>query len=491
MKRILPVLALALALAVPAAGWAQVLDLRLGANGPAFTYGRASGRLDAMGGMLIVVPDEASELNMLDFGDNITGVLGDRDSWSTDIWARSTQRTDRTLLDRRRRINSSEEGLLFVSRLRGNRLALGGLVSRVDGSFSGLGEDSQTLTGSAGSIYYAQAFGSRLVLGGRFASQAEDENLRSDYVFAIAHASAVTQGGAAVAYQPVAWLDLGVSADYVDSKIDGVSSSGVHRDLYDWSRPTVQVAGQALGRFGKASAGLLYRWTGSDGREEVEINWADRFLLNPTRQNISWRGPTMKEELDRRVALGRFQWTPSEGTTIGAMLGYLGETNKVTKKSNFDSSLPATDTDAWTGLGVFGASRWFMDERLLGAVEFRRERTSTDYTEERWAYNLDSYHTEIGAGAEYFWKRDVLVRGGLLRSTHGQDQGIGTIEHAGYGVTLGLGYVPSGGLLQIDAGYRFLKETPDDASKTLAEQEGLELGKLEVQAFTVSARLLF
>jgi hypothetical protein len=68
---------------------------------------------------------------------------------------------------------------------------------------------------------------------------------------------------------------------------------------------------------------------------------------------------------------------------------------------------------------------------------------------------------------------------------------VGELRHAGYGATVGVGYVPTGGLLQIDAGYRFQRETPNDESKTLAERGGLEVGNLEVQTFTISARLLF
>lgn len=491
MKRIMSVLALAAVAAVPATACAQLVDLRLGATGPAFTYGRASGRLAAIGGMVVAVPDETNELNPLDFGDNIAGILADRDAWSTDAWVRKGDRVDRTGPGLRREQGIDEEGLLFVSRMRDNTLALGTLLAHTSGALTGRGEDRRELSGTVASAVYAQSFGPRLTVGGRFAVQDESEDLRSSYVFAIRHDAGTTQGGAALSYRPTDWLIVGVTGDHLWTSIDGVSSSAFHRDLYTWDRPMAQVSGLAIATFGQATAGLLYRRTATDGREQVEVNWADRFPLNPTRLNISWRGPTMKEEVDRSILLGRIDWKPFEGTTVAALAAFGDESSEVRTKTNFDSSLPPSDEDESSFFGALGASRWFYDGRLLAAAEVRLDRSTLDGRAERHTYSFDSSHAELSAGAEYFWARNVLVRGGLLRSSRKQDTTIGEIRHSGNGVTLGVGYVPTGGLLQIDAGYRFQNETPQDESKALAERGGLEVGKLEMQSFTVSARLLF
>ena len=491
MKRMMSVFALAVTIALPAAAWAQLVDLRLGANGPAFTYGRTSGRLAAIGGMVVAVPDETNELNAIDFGDNVTGLLSDRDAWSTDLWARKGDRTDRSNPVSRRTVDTDEQGLLFVSRLRDNTLALGLLLARAGGDLSGSAEDGRDLSGSNVSALYAQAFGERLKLGARAGVQEEKEGLSSTYVFALRHDASTAQGGVAAGYRALDWLQLGVTADYLSSTIDGASSSAFHRDQYTWERPGAQVSGTAIADFGDATAGLLIRRSSFDGREEVEANWADRFPLNPTHQNISWRGPTMKEEEDATVVLGRLNWEPDERTMVAALLGFGDEQRLVRRKANFDSSLPEMDEDEGSFAGALGASRWFREGRLLGAAEARMDQLSVDGKLARSTYSVDTSHLELSAGAEYFWTRSLLVRAGLLRSSRKHDTPVGELRHAGYGLTMGVGYVPTGGLLQIDAGYRFQRETPNDESKTLAEQGGLEVGKLEVQTITISARLLF
>jgi hypothetical protein len=279
--------------------------------------------------MLVAVPDESRELNLFDFGGNVAGLRADRDAWSADAWGRSSNRLDRTEPGRRREIGLEEQGLLFMARPHGHGFALGAQLGRSSADLSGLGEDERTLTGDVVKILYSQTLLPRVSVGAHFAAAVEDESVESEYVFTIRHESQVSAGGFGVGYALAPWLDLGATGEYARSTVDGTSASAFHRDLYLWERPLWRFGGQAVARLGPATAALSGTWASLDGREQVEANWSDRFPLNPTRRNISWRGPTMKENLNSNGLAGRVDWVPEEGSSVGLLYSASSENYEV------------------------------------------------------------------------------------------------------------------------------------------------------------------
>jgi hypothetical protein len=67
----------------------------------------------------------------------------------------------------------------------------------------------------------------------------------------------------------------------------------------------------------------------------------------------------------------------------------------------------------------------------------------------------------VRAGVEYYLTDKVAVRGGYLRGAWDADLDAPRTLHLGDEMSFGIGYLPQGGLIQLDAAVRMREYKPD------------------------------
>lgn len=479
---------------------AQYLTFDAARRGVTVLEARPSLRLDAMGGLYLVVPDENNELNISDFGANIAGVAADRRGWSVESWfGRNNGFVDENStyygrpVRQRDRLDFERGGLDVVYRREAKR-ALGMTVfwngydtRRTYGSNSRVsGPDSR--------FFFNQAIGP-VTAGIGVTTASDKENVVSSDIFSIRHTSKTRRLTLAASLDlgdmasKLAGMYVGAQVDADRVRIDGASTdpAGFHGDEFRWRRPAtgvrltlVRPEGPGALAFG-ANVGRLRR----EGTEEATISWSDRFPENPSRVNYTVRVPSFTEKETGWDAEGRASWRLSRRLRLGGHGVYqkFDSAVQVASNSNFVGSRLQEDSGLtfWrlgAGLGtVLRGGR--LRAGLEGSVDggrLKSERLRQELTVKTRTY-------EVRAGAEYFVVADLAVRAGYQRGS--LDPAVGEPGSLGLssGFTLGFGYVPRGGLVAIDAYLRAWKENPDVPATLDRRAESRDIG--------VSARLLF
>jgi len=219
-----------------------------------------------------------------------------------------------------------------------------------------------------------------------------------------------------------------------------------------------------------------------DGREESEISWSDRMPQNPGRESFRRKVGTFKEKI-RGVDFGtRWEARPIESLLLACELERTILEDEVQEGNNFKGSRREQDeTDR-----VTRASAGFGYETLDGRLRFgvegglaRRIHEEVNVVED---IEITSRFLELRTGVEYFVTDLIALRGGYLRHAQDDDMDEPRTLGLGNGMTLGVGYFPRGGLVQIDAAVRFHTLDPDYADFPSIERTGAE--------FSLGARFL-
>jgi hypothetical protein len=459
---------------IPGTAGAQYLTFDAARHGQAITDARPSVRLEAMGGLYLVVPDENNELDLYDFGANLAGVVGDRAGWSAESWlGRNNGLVEENTafhgqgVRQRDRLDLESGGLDVVYR-RGAKQALGmtilwrGYDARV-----AYGPNSR-VSGPDSRFFVNQVFG-RLTAAFGVTTASDKEDLVSADVFSISHTSQTRRLTFAAAWDlGHGGTSVGAQVDADQVRIAGTSAdpSGFHSDTFDWRRPAtrmrltlVRPEGSSPLAFG-VNVGRLRR----EGTEDAAISWSDRFPANPSRVNYVNRVPSFSEKEPGWDTNGRVSYRLSSRLRVGGEGLYQRLDSRVTEapNSNFVGSRSQQDAKqtAWrfgAGLGAVLLRNGRLRAGLEGAVDGGR----LDLQRPRQSLVQKTRGYEGRIGAEYLFARDVAVRAGFQRRS--QDYAVG--EPAGLslsnGFTFGLGYVPRGGLVALDTYVRIWKENPD------------------------------
>ena len=482
-------------LVLPGMAGAQYLTFDAARRGQTISEARPSLRLDAMGGLYLVIPDENNELNLSDFGGNLAGVLRDRGGSSVESWyGRNNSYVDLNTayqgqdVRQRSRLDLEGGGLDVVYRREAQRALGMTLFWRGYDARLTYGPDSR-VTGPDSRVFINQVIGPVTAAVG-VATASDNEALVSPDIFAIRHTSQTRRLTVAAAWDPrLAGMSVGAQVDVDRVRIDGTSAdpAGFHGDRFDWRRPATQmrltlVRPEGLGplAFG-VNVGRLRR----HGTEEATISWSDRFPMNPSRVNYASRIPSFTETEHGWDAEGRALWRFARHLRLGGEGLYRKLDSRVTAaNSNFagSRSQEIAKVTAWrVGAGL--SAVLLPDDRLRAGVETAVDGGQLDSARPRESLTQTTRGYEARTGAEYLFARDLVVRAGY--QWRSQDHAVGEPASLGLsnGLTFGLGYVPRGGLVALDTSLWVWRERPDVPGAANREAAARDLA--------ISARFLF
>ncbi len=418
-----------------------------------------------MGGLEVSVADEDRELNLLDYGRNVCGFLTDSDYRRWELW-QATNRSVRDIRDAsgartRTRTDLSEIGGRMAWRNEGTRVLGADFV--FDDLRSSLERGPNTkIRGPMSGIFAAQKV-STLTVGGSIHLISDNEDLRSESVFAIRHESSGVRGAGAIALD-LGSLLLGAQIESQSNTIRGLSrdESRFHEDKLTWKRPSKVYDLSAFWTPTEMLTGAVHaRIVQLDGREEVKISWSDRMPDNPSRSNFLERTGTFKETRDGTEIGTRWEAVPIDRVRVGARLDRSKIDDTVIEGKNYKGSRRAQDTSNELLIGGGGASYETADGRFrLGAEGWYTTLDAKAKGIEE-AIQTKSRQIEFRTGGEYFVRDRFALRGGFQRIAFDSDRDQPRTLEVGNGYTLGVGYVARGGLYQLDAAIRVLNMDPD------------------------------
>jgi hypothetical protein len=443
----------------------QTIDWLATQNGLAVARDPGSARLAAMGGLEVSIADENGELNLLDYGGNVCGFLTDSDHRRWDAW-RETHRSVRDTRDAagaRTRVRSqiSETGGRMAWR-NGTSRVLGGDVV-FDELTNSIEQGTRTkVSGPMWGVFGAQKV-SIFTVGGAVRTLGDNQDVRSESVFAIRHEGSGLRGMGALAID-LGKLQFGAQAELQKNTINGLSrdESRFHEDKLTWKRP-VEI--YDLTAFWKptemVSGAVRARIVRLDGREEVKISWSDRMPDNPSQSNFLSRTGTFKEKRDGTEFGTRWEARPLDGVLVGVRLDHAKLDETVIEGKNYKGSRRASDTSDKATVGGGGASYEFPSGRLRVGAEGWFSTLESKVREVEAMVTTKARQVEFRAGGEYYLRDWLILRAGFQRISYDSNTDQPRSLQLGNGYTAGVGYVSRGGLYQIDAGIRVMNLDPD------------------------------
>ncbi len=412
-----------------------------------------SARLGGMGIFGAAVVDESNEINQMDFGGNIAGLLEDSDGWVLQSWTGNFKHTsDSRLGGEEHRFGNA--GARAEYRARTYAIEAGvnwGFLEadRYDGSWLRV----------RGPRYFGglcKRIGS-VTLGGRLQLESENEDQISEDVFVPQHRQ-VRYYGQFGFQVPVVGFVLGGTWDLERGALRGrgVDPQRFHEDTFEWTRP-VDTYAVTLVREGRGlSVGLRVSTTRIKGGEDEEISWSDVWPLNASESKYFAHAVCSYEEeqVDRFVGVLRVSgpWETSLGFRVAA-----GNLHRETEASeDFPGSIRTEGVLDHKGVNaVVGVSRRFASGRLLVSVE--GVGGLTDYSFESSLVSEDRKGRTVGtlAGFEYFATHKLVLRwgGGVLWRDSDVDEPYTMREH--YRAAGGIGYLARGGAIQVSLAVRY------------------------------------
>lgn len=429
----------------------------------------AFSRLISMGGLRFVVPDENNEINLADFAGNVAGIASDKDGWSVEWSYDKLRNTDDATQTRRsatfvQRTVVTQEVADFTAIYRnGSGRALGGDYRwNAQSVFVRVGNDSKARGPKIGAIWNERIGPFRL--GTSIHRITDNEDITSPDIYAIRHFSDawIWSFGAA---SDLLGLQLAGQVDLERNTIEGKSRdpSGFHQDDYRWLRPTTRARLSLLVPEGSdLEAGLNFSVLDRSGREEATISWSDRFPSNPGGFNFDQELGTFEEEesgteLEAR-ALYWLGWAPR----VGGYFRYGDFSSEVTESSNFIGSRRAGKLDRKETVAGGGAATTLLSDRVTVGVEGESRFTTTDVDAARVLSTVDAREISLRGGIEWFARSNLAFRAGYEYRSTDTDLDAPFTLRSGSAGSIGVGYVPSGGIVTVDGYFRYLDQVPSE-----------------------------
>jgi hypothetical protein len=464
----------------------QAIDWRADALDVALERGQGTARLDGMGELLLSVADEERELNLHDYGRNLAGTLWDADASRIDLWFRST---DHVIDDRdaqrtrtRTRVETGEFGTSFDWRVNPKRM-LG-----VDFAYERLGDDVErgdnSLIRNPNLAFFGMQQIGYFVLGGAIGLVNDSQSLNSSDIFAVRHKSSGTRYLGSMAYRRGP-ITAGLQIESQVNTIDGLSydESKFHEDEMTWKRPVEVYSGSLFWEANQWITGSLRGEVKRiDAREDAQVSWSDRMPDNPGRAGVLLDVGTFEEKVSRSIVGSRWDVRPTDLLRLGvdAEIGQLDQ--EVNEGVNFKGSRRAQDSKrTWARLGMGGGYQ-LADGKLQIGADAWYLRANDEQSLAGQSPKIKDRTVELRLGAEWFVAEALALRGGYLRTAADSDLDQPQSLLKGNGLTLGVGYLPRGGLYQINAAFKVQSLTPDYQGEPSTEEANT--------AFSLAARFL-
>lgn len=440
-------------------------------------------RLQAMGGLQWVIPDENNELNLSDFGDNVAAIAADKDGWNIDSWYGQIRNKNDFIFSRGGPLLAQsetvrQEALSTEAVYRNGRGRAIGLFYQWSHQEikRRLGDDSKTRGPQLGGLWNERIW--RFDLGARVTSFGDDQALKTADVFELSHRSKawIVSLGAAT---EVVGLDLGGQVEINRNRIDGTSRdpSGFHQDDFRWERPSTRVRlSAALPPGSDLEAAVNVSFLRLRGKEEVQISWSDRFPLNPSQFFYSKKLPTFKEDEDAFAVEGRALYWLAGELRATAYARFEDFTSVVEEAANFKGSRRQQDLDRSTTTLGGGLGTTLLDGALQLGVEAAGVFADTKTILLRTSSDVSSRSLEGRGGVEWFPRSNLALRAGFGRNVIDADLDQPFTLQTGNVISAGVGYTPRGGMVRFDAVVRRVDRTPDEEGGAERENDRTELG---------------
>lgn len=464
----------------------QAIDWLSGESGMIVARDPGSARLDGMGGLQNVIGDEGRELNLSDYGRNLSARLWDSDSRLWETWFHSVDRVEDSF---------SEAG--DRNRIRDDQLETGGRMTWRSGGKQFLGldisfdqfdhqaqfADNSKVRGPWWGGFIGRSVG-RITASAAVHFVSDNEDILTDDVFAIRHQSTGMQYVGSLAYRRET-LAIGLQGEYQTNTITGLSrdESRFHEDKLTWRRPAEIYSASLVWSPWQSLKGMVRgRVMNMDGREESEISWSDRMPQNPGRENFTRKVGTFKEEISGSDFGTRWEARLFESLTLAGELETSTFEDEVQEGKNFKGSRRDQDEkDTVTrALGGFGFET--LAGRLRVGLEGGMSKLTHEESDIMGDIEVTSRNLELRTGAEYFVTDMIALRGGYVRMAQDDDLDEPRTLGLGNGFTFGIGYFPRGGLVQLDAAVRIYQIDPDYDGFPSVERSGVD--------FSLGARFL-
>ena len=442
---------------------AAILNDRLSREPSSFTFGTGTARLDGMG-LTIAAPDENNEINSLDYGDNPAGLLADRDAWSVDARYSHEERIDKEVELPGNDFLGNTWSLLAAFRSNGVR-AIGLAVDYLDGEV-GVGNDAQyKYKQTQYRLIYNQMFG-RLAAGleFRYLEETEDQTAGSLF-YGIEHDSNVAMGVAGLEYRFNPWISLSARGSLERSNITGLASGDEFHDTFDWERPAGGLEGQLFVDRERLHGAAIYGKSNGAGEETISAEWSPLFEYNPGPYFVQFETETFTEDFDVNPFRTRWEYEliPARARVAASYnssgIDYATVANPIVIGSR-DERLLTDDRDHFT----LGGSATLMNDRLLLGAQYARLKNTLEDLDPLTGYTEETTIGQFNVGGEVIATDNLALRGGLgFRTIENQDV-VGDTPDPDYEprrqgsngetlLSLGAGWVPRGGTLQVDAAY--------------------------------------
>jgi len=310
-----------------------------------------------------------------------------------------------------------------------------------------------------GGLTYARKFRSWFTLGGRFSYRAEQEDrkiLNDPYDFD--DKSEATEFSGGVLFHPAFFREevrVGVFASWTGNTLTGISTSGLHEDTYDLSRPLVNWGGQIEVLHGWLHGIVEGNHHSYDGEQIAHVNWAPQFFLNPYPSVVDQTFIFKKEWTTGLVGLRhnefKTRWMadiPGTPMHVGARYSYYREYQWSRPLPDVLSPLLPIDLKRLGYDGAGGVSFDLPDKNGTVALEVQLARENrADYTLENAPappsppipdVNMGrvSYHF----GAEYKALPWLPLRAGVALRRYDPDRGDGYAPFRGTRLSVGAAY---------------------------------------------------
>jgi hypothetical protein len=413
-------------------------------------------RLDGMGGFEAVVPDENYEIDLYDFSRNPAGFGDDRDSWSIDTRYSHKELTERDARSTGNDVKINDGSLLIGYHAPGD-MGVGGRIDYAKVQALDVVDERDDFTVTGLVLIGSRYFTDKLTLGANLSRTSEDENTFSPSIYNISHNGGVTRAGLGAGYHLAEGVVIGARGEIFSTQLDGESRGPFHTDTFNWSRPGGTWAVQGFVDRGRLHAGADFSRQKLQGDESVHISWSQRFVYNPTDENVSLNLDTFTEDRVNKQFRGRARLDVVPGqVTVGAAVLEGREDFKVLTNPNAIGSQVSQDVNAKSSAYVGGVSWVGVQSRLLVAAEAKVAKTDVTSYDEAGAITNSLDDKSIRVGGEYLLGETLVGRLGLIRSRLKQDYEALPDRDGSFNTTTlatGIGVVPAGGIWQFDFAY--------------------------------------
>lgn len=496
---------------------AQLLDAWSLDSGVDATPPMAQARLDGMGGMRESVPDENNEINLLDFGRNVTGELDDKPTSHVDAYSGPRRWYDQSTPadpDEDFRTfpfffkynalpspNDALGGEIFVESSTGERLITPDFRHRfrlpIENPAAGSNDGTLLIADLSRQVlaaHYAHRFRDWLSAGVRASYGHEEEDRDRTNLYLINHevdnwALDMSLAGTVVKEAgPLRNLVLGTNVQLIQTAIDGLSKDDLHVDEFTWERPTWGLDIHALGDvYDWIHGGLNIRYKSFDGQEEMDQNWSAQFPLNPTQVTITQHLSSMEEGSRQSQLETRVEARPPDlPATFG--LGFeMGQSEYWLNPFQNINSFQSAKNERLTAWRLTGGGSYHLDQGMgLLAAEMSYGLEDLDDRVTVPTVRTGSSLFELGLGGEYTVTETLVGRAGYRlflededRDHEGESQELTTQRFA-----LGGGFRIPNGRVFIDAAFQY-----DFVDR--GEEPGQEFDDEDRSNFTLQVRSLF